>query len=194
METLSLEYKHTRETDRSHSIASVSLRRPPSKRVVPLLPPHALFKRRSSLLPLLIQRQLVPIPTLTNDIDLDVLLNVRVEAAAAGIDVVAGPRLAAVFHVGELHDAHDALFALAERHIRHGVRAGAFGGAVARVVAVRDQALGAVGRVSVFVRGAHRAEEVADAGAEDYGEEGVHHREVGGDYRDEGFADGPGAC
>ena len=48
-------------------------------------------------------------------------------------------------------------------------------------------------RVSVFVRGAHRAQEAADAGAEDYGEEGVDHGQVCGDYRDESLADGPGA-
>jgi hypothetical protein len=64
---------------------------------------------------------------------------------------------------------------------------------VARVVSVGDQAFGAVGRVPVFVGGPHRGQEVADAGAEDYGQERVDHGQVGGYVCDKGFADGPAA-
>lgn len=148
------------------------LRWPSCKRVIPLLPPHALFKRRSGLLPLLIHLDVIAVSILTNDVDLDVLLDILV-VAAVGVEGVAGARLAPIFHVVELHDPHDPLFALAESDIGHGVRSWSFGTVAS--VAVRVQALGARSCVSVSVRGPHRAQEVADAWAEDDGEKGVDH-------------------
>lgn len=135
------------------------MRRPSSERVSPfLLPPHALLERSSRLLPLLIHGQLVPVPILAHNVDLNVFLDVCVVAATAGngVDGVAGPGLAAGFHVVHLHHAHYAFFALAERDVCQGVGARVFGRAVVCVVAVGRQALGGA-CVSVSVGGAHRA-------------------------------------
>jgi len=162
-------YKHTQWNHPSNSIPRTpSQRRPPRKRVIPLFPPHTLLQVRSGLLPLLIQHQIPPIPTLANDVNLDILLDIRIETAAP-INIITRPRLAPVFHIVQLHHPDYTFLALAESDIRHGVRARSFGAVVARVVSVGYQAFGAVGRVSVFVRGAHRGQEVADAGAEDDG-------------------------
>ena len=96
------------------------MRRASSKRKINLMKTHALFKRRSRLMPLLIQCQLVDISTLTDNIDFNILLDIRVEAAVS-IDVVTRPRLAPVFHVRELHNPNYPLLTLAESDIRHGV-------------------------------------------------------------------------